>query len=198
MEDRFEAHETLEARLIKALLIGPGVRVYVPNGELVGGNFETIPLCSSADETGCVIAFDSLPFGAASASSDAEPKQLPSGYTRACVNPASFDNQRAPLAGAAFARSSIWSPQSLEDEPVATEWVSYPLAFNALCAGFLWIGVEADSVAPFTPAELQQEHAQTRNALAGEQLEGSPGLHWANFSFSAVDLVQVVETQGKK
>jgi len=195
MEDEIDGDAALRGQLISALLIGPGERVYVPDGELVGGNFETIPLCSSANDTGCVIAFDSLPFVGASAEVAAASKQLPTGYTRACVNPASFDNQRAALAGAAFSRSSVWAPQALNDAPVTTEWVSYPEAFNALCAVFLWIGVADDSIAPFTPAELQVEHQQTLDAWVGEERSESPGLHWANFSFNALDLVRVVETQ---
>ncbi len=195
IEDEFESDDALRAKLISALLIGPGERVYVPNGELVGGNFKVIPLCSSSSDTGCVIAFDSLPFAGATGSNALARKQLPSGHERACVNPASFGHERVTLGATMFARSSVWAPQALEEENVTTEWVSYPTAFNALCAGFLWIGVADDSIAPFTPTELQDEHRQTRDTLVEEELSGSPGLHWANFSFNALDLVRVVETQ---
>lgn len=76
MEDRFESDEALRGQLISALLIGPGARVNVPEDELVGGNFEVIPLCSSASDTGCVIAFDSLALITANASNAAAAKEL--------------------------------------------------------------------------------------------------------------------------
>ncbi|MFW2388000.1 MAG: DUF3089 domain-containing protein [Polyangiales bacterium] len=194
LEERFESDEALRGQLISALLIGAGGRVHVPRGELLGGNFEVIPLCSSAAETGCVIAFDSLAFRTPSALNGTAPKELPNGNEAACVNPASFGQGRAPLAIAAFARSSAWSPKQVADENVSTGWVSYPLAFNALCAGFLWIGVESEN-APFTPFELQEYQTQALEARLGQPpLEGA-GLHWSNFSLTNADLIRIVETQ---
>ncbi len=195
IEDRFESDEALRMQLISALLIGAGGRVHVPQGERLGGNFEVTPLCSSARETGCVIAFDTLAFHTANTLNGAAPKQLPSGNEPACVNPASFSAGQAALASATFARSSAWSPQPVGGEDVDTEWVSYPMAFNALCAGFLWIGVETDNAAPFTPLELQQHQTQALEMQLGRPpLEGA-GLHWSNFSLASADLIQIVETQ---
>jgi hypothetical protein len=42
-------------RIISAIL--PGANVYVPKGEVVGGQFQNIPACESGDQTGCVIAY---------------------------------------------------------------------------------------------------------------------------------------------
>ncbi len=192
MEDRFESDEALRGQLISALLIGAGVRVHVPEGELVGGNFKVIPLCSSASDTGCVIAFDSLALIAANASNVAAAKQLAPSDTRACVNPASFDDRQATLAAAMFSRSSVWWPQQLGEEnlpsEVTTEWVSYPSVFDAQCdnSNLLRIGVANENAAPFTPLELQRDH---------EVQFFWAGLHFANFSLTSADLIRIVETQ---
>ncbi len=42
-------------RLISAIL--PGANVYVPKGEVVGGQFQNIPACETGDQVGCVIAY---------------------------------------------------------------------------------------------------------------------------------------------
>ncbi len=51
--------EDLRKRLVVALPIG--FNVFVPEGKLVGGSFSDIPLCSSAQETGCVIHYRTYP-----------------------------------------------------------------------------------------------------------------------------------------
>jgi len=56
LEDRFDDDEALRRQLVSALLLGPVNRVQVLEGELTGGSFANIPLCTSAGETGCVIA----------------------------------------------------------------------------------------------------------------------------------------------
>ena len=195
IEDRFESDDTLREQLISALLIGASGRIYVPDGELVGGNFKVVPLCSSETDTGCVIAFDSLAFADANAAGGAALKELTPGNARACVNPTSFDLTRATLAAATFSRSSVWSPQEISGENVTTDWVSYPRTFDALCAGFLWIGVANADAAPLTSLELQQYQTQALDTQVGEPLPGGAGLHWANFSLTSTDLLGIVETQ---
>jgi hypothetical protein len=63
LEDTFDNDEALRGQLLSAVLMGPTNRLQVPEGELVGGSFTNIPLCTSASETGCVIAFDANPAG---------------------------------------------------------------------------------------------------------------------------------------
>jgi len=76
----------LRRRLISALLIGGSVAV--PQGELVGGTFQNIPLCTSAEQTGCAIAYRSY--------ADGYPPEGGSnavggpGMDTACTNPASL------------------------------------------------------------------------------------------------------------
>lgn len=56
-----ETSRKLRDRLVVALPIGFGL--FTPVGEKVGGSFSDIPLCSSVEETGCLIHYRSYPEG---------------------------------------------------------------------------------------------------------------------------------------
>ena len=76
----------LQARLVAAII--PGTTVDVPENARLGGTFEHIPLCASADAPGCVIAYSTFP-AAAKVPDDARfvTTRTP-GMIDACVNPA--------------------------------------------------------------------------------------------------------------
>lgn len=81
-------------RLVSALIIG--APVYVPDGERVGGSFKSTPVCASASETGCVIAYSSF--------RDRNPPPDSSRFGRArdglravCANPVDLSGGKAPL-----------------------------------------------------------------------------------------------------
>ena len=48
----------VRGRLVSALLLGGNVTVAA--GQDVGGDFQNIPACRSADQTGCVVAYSSF------------------------------------------------------------------------------------------------------------------------------------------
>lgn len=64
LEDKFDDDEALREQLLSALLQGPTNRMQVLEGAVVSGSLANIPLCTSANETGCVIAFDTNAAGA--------------------------------------------------------------------------------------------------------------------------------------
>ncbi len=95
-------------RIVSALLLGGNV--LVKRGQKLGGDFENLPACTSADEIGCVVAFSTFnavppadaSFGRAP-TSDAYGAglDLPSGpdYEVLCTNPASLGaNDRSSIA----------------------------------------------------------------------------------------------------
>jgi hypothetical protein len=98
----------LRARLISALLIGG--QPYTPPGQLVGGQFNNIPLCSTPNETGCIVGFNSFPaeappgptavFGHVGTTFANEPPDL-TGQV-ACVNPARLVGNQGSFAGSYF------------------------------------------------------------------------------------------------
>src|SRR5262249_9819674 len=61
MQADVDSSPALRSRLIAALLIGGNV--VEPQGERVGGTFQNSPLCASAAQTGCVIAYHSFAAG---------------------------------------------------------------------------------------------------------------------------------------
>ena len=84
----------LRARLITALLIGGSVTV--PDGQTVGGTFQNLPLCTDADQTGCVIAYRSYADGFPPA--NGSNVVGPDGMDTACTNPAALANGGMPFA----------------------------------------------------------------------------------------------------
>ena len=92
----------LRKRLVSAMLIGGNV--YVPRGKRVGGQFQNIPTCRTAVETGCLIAFSSFTspppadaifgrIGGALSTPGIDPDK----YEVACVNPAALDGSKGAL-----------------------------------------------------------------------------------------------------
>ena len=76
------------------LLLGMpiGGHIEAPRGQLVGGTFTHIPICSRANETGCVIAYRSVVAGTSGPSFD----MSPAGHVNACVNPTALDSTSHP------------------------------------------------------------------------------------------------------
>jgi hypothetical protein len=198
LQDKFADDEELRKRLVSAVLMGPTGYVQVPEDDLVGGTFTNIPLCTTANETGCVIAFDAAYPEAGvlvGVGSIPTPPMI-----RACVNPVTFDGSLGTLAALMYPRTI----ESLIPFPdgVDTGWVRYPKIFTAqcpgedvewcttgLCSGVLEIQLAGDipGDAPITPKELQE-------ALV-EVWETPRRLHSAECFIANTDLVRVVEQQ---
>lgn len=189
LKDQFDDDDALRGQLISAVFFGAGGAVSVPNGEQIGGTYANIPLCTSAEETGCVIAYDGV---AAGVPSLPDTNTLPpSGMGRACVNPASLGNGSDTLTALTFPRSS---PLGLPfPDGVDTEWVRYPNVYASSCGGapqhLLQVDVASNpaQTPPFTPQELQAaivEHGYANN------------LHAYGETFATMaDLVRIVEQQ---
>ena len=58
IKERIEPNPALRKQLVGALVLGG--QVIVPEGKNVGGTFKTIPGCSVAGQTGCVVAYSSF------------------------------------------------------------------------------------------------------------------------------------------
>jgi hypothetical protein len=130
LEERFDEDEKLRGQLISALLMGIRGLMYVPTGELVGGNLANIPLCSSETETGCVIAYEPW----ADLSDTGQKITTPPGMADACVNPASLDNANFEATMASFWYDRGWAGDAYPDD-VTTEWISMPGVITSQCIG---------------------------------------------------------------
>jgi hypothetical protein len=190
LQDKFDNDEALRGQLVSAVLMGPTNHTQVLEGELVGGSFANIPLCTSANETGCVIAFDANPAGVGTFYDLATIYFPPS--ARACVNPATFDDQPGTLAALAYPRtydSLIPFPEGVD-----TEWVRYPNIYTSQCAEadeqhVLLVDLASDYTGdvPITPQELQESLVEVWGA--------NRNLHSAEYFIANTDLVRIVEQQ---
>jgi hypothetical protein len=190
LEDKFDDDEALRGQLVSAMLTGPTNRVQVLEGERVGGSFANIPLCTSATETACVIAFDSNPAGVPTMYDTAMFYYPPS--ARACVNPASFDDAPGTLAAFVFPRSSTNLGDSFPDG-VDTEWVRYPNIYTSQCADSDEFHVQLVDLASdytgevlLTPQAIQDIYVANGN---------SANLHGVELYITQTDLVSVIEQQ---
>jgi Protein of unknown function (DUF3089) len=133
-------------RLLAAVIVGGNLQV--PQGQTVGATFTKVPLCQSATQTGCAIAFSSFPSEPPADSLFGRPGQgvsLQSGQTAkqgqqiACVNPAALGGGTAVLDPYYLTVTQTGLKPS-----VPTPWVNYPDLYSASCeqgGGATWLQV---------------------------------------------------------
>lgn len=190
--------QPVRSQLVSAILVGGAVET--PEGQAVGGTFRTLPLCTSANSTGCIIAYsafraetpptgDSL-FGAASAA----------GNRAACVNPAELDGSAGQLravlpSGRALfddmAPPPVWSATAAA--PVETPFVMLPGLLTARCVeqgGFSYLAV---TVTP-DPADPRTDTINGDVVVNGT-LRQFWGLHLIDMHLALGNLVSIVSTQ---
>jgi fermentation-respiration switch protein FrsA (DUF1100 family) len=185
----FDDDPVLRARLLVAMAIG--ARVSVPERgppELAfrGGRLRHIPLCTSADELGCVVAFDS--FGAEGSPAPWVGRP-PAGRRIACVNPADVGGQgRRLLSGAVFPTRS-----RIAGDLAASRWAKTPFLelrdfYAASCIdgadGFRYLGVE--------PAPGPGDRRTSPVDLDSPMWRTPLGLHVLDYQFVQRDLVDLV------
>jgi hypothetical protein len=91
LQNLIDPEPRLRERLIAALLIGGGVTV--PDGETVGGSFQNLPLYTTDDQVGCVIAYRS--YAAGFPPTNGSNIVGPEGMDTACTNPAALAGGKA-------------------------------------------------------------------------------------------------------
>lgn len=192
LEDRFDDDEGLREQLVSAVLMGPTNRVQVLEGEVIGGSFSNIPLCTGADQTGCVIAHDSNAAGVDTFPDTSVLYSPPS--ARACVNPASIGGGSGTLSAFVFPRSSTNLGAYFPDG-VDTEWVSYPKIYRSWCADgdefhVLLVDVASDYTGEvlLTPEDIQDIYVANGTPL-------NRNLHGVEQYIASTNLVRIVEQQ---
>jgi hypothetical protein len=149
-----------QARLISAILMG--TPLVVPVGGDVGGDFTSVPLCHSASQLGCVIAYSSFresspPPDNARFGRPRDPKAV--GMEAACVNPASLgggSGEAKSYFGAAIASEQPAKPFPwLKGKTITTPFVSVPGLITAACVhtgpfNYVAVHLTADPASPRT------------------------------------------------
>lgn len=180
--------------LVSAMLIGTNIEV--PNGAAIGGTFQSLPLCRSSVQTGCVVSFvtfrDTVPPPAASLfGRSADPER-----TVACTNPAAL------LGGAVTLRPYIHregvrgqAVEWAEGQSIPTPFVTTPGLLEGECvsrdgATVLEVRVHADADDPRTD-EVPGDVVINGNVVA------SWGLHLVDMHVAMGDLVTLVGEQSR-
>ena len=191
----FDTTPGLADQLVMAGLIGAGgYGVNVADGDVVGGTFEHLPLCTSLEEAGCVVAYNSYHVDTPPAHwFAAAPEQ---GTTTACVNPSELVNGTTTASESVFDFPEIAAGPLVADlsniglGDITTGRVGYPSAFQATCRSdgdATWLEI--------TP--LDDENVDRPEIPIGDvNMVGiGLGLHGLDYPLFAGDLLALTEAK---
>jgi hypothetical protein len=190
-------------RLISAMI--PGTNVAVPAGQAVGGDLKSTPLCSSADQTGCVVAYVTFRADAPPPANSRFGTVPQPGMVAGCVNPAALMAGTAAGgavvtdaylgargAGLASLAMGAWTRDAA---PVTTPFVKVPGLISAGCTEtgpfhYLAVTVNADPADPRT------------DTIVGDVVVGGVtlkdwGLHLIDMPVEMGNLVELSDRQAR-
>lgn len=188
-----------QERVVSALLLGTSLPV--PKGKDVGGAFQKMPLCRSADQTGCVIAYatfrSTVPPPADTRFGRVQNKE----HEAACTNPAALGGGggelRAYLAATRRGNSSAAEPLPwvTPARPITTPFVSVPGLLTGECVSnekgsYLVVTVHGDPKDPRTDDI-------SGDVVTNGQVQANWGLHLIDVNVAMGNLVDVVRRQAK-
>ena len=192
--------QPVQGRLVSALLIGTAVAT--PQGADVGGDFESIPLCRAANQTGCVVSYATFRNDSPPPANSRFGRVPSAGQAAACVNPAALKGGEAPLDAylAAGSRAVVSSaaapgPWTTAAQPITTPFVKVPGLLTGRCVSdatgsYLAVTVKADPKDPRT------------DAIVGDVMSNGAvlkdwGLHLIDMNVAMGDLVKLVGEQSR-
>lgn len=150
---------TPAAKLLISAMI-PGTNVAVPDGQAVGGDLKSTPLCQTAEQTGCVVSYVTFRADAPPPANSRFGTVPQPGMVATCVNPAALAGGKAVTDAYLGARgaglaSLPMGPWTRDGAPVTTPFVKVPGLISAECvttgpAHYLAVTVNADPADPRT------------------------------------------------
>lgn len=187
IQEVVEPDPELLDRLIVALLIGGSVSV--PDGAVSGGTFEQLPLCESAEQTGCVIAFRT--YAADYPPSPGNQNADGPGRRVACTDPLALLG-RSKAAGAdlpTFSNQPLAFVPVMPDPPVSSAFVRFGDFYASECLtdgdGHEYLAI---SVVP-EPGDVRENLVDFGHPLLNPSLLG---LHVLDFNFPMAELLELV------
>lgn len=189
----------VQSRIVSALLIGTGLPV--PRGKDVGGAFKQVPLCRSAAQTGCVIAYASFRSNLPPPSNSRFGRVAGDNMVSACTNPAALAGGSGKLhsylaaAGRGLGSSAEPRPWVTPAQPVSTPFVSVPGLLTAECVlnekgSYLAVTVHGD------PADARTDDV-VGDVVVGGQVQADWGLHLIDVHLAIGNLVEIVGRQSR-
>ena len=207
IQNVIEPNPALRNQLVGADILGG--QVIVPEGKNVGGTFKTIPGCSVAGQTGCVVAYSSFLEEPAAHALFGRPTTLggappPPGSRVLCVNPTVLA-EGGPNAGPARSYYPTFNafggkfPEPLilgqitQVPKAPTPWVATPGQYSARCEarnGASWL-----QLTPSDPKDTRSETVlvNTIPPVEGQQVWGQ---HLVDVNAMLGNLVTHVRVQG--
>jgi len=191
----------VQSRLVSAMILGTA-GVAVPKGKDVGGTFKQIPLCRSAEQTACVLAYASFRSTVPPPANTLFGRVAGDGVEAACTNPASLASGSGQLrayltgAGSLIASSAQQKHQWVTGGAlVDTPFVSVPGLLTARCASnengtYLEITVNGN------PADARADDIPGDLGGAGK-VQANWGLHLIDVNVAMGNLVDIVSRQAK-
>jgi DUF3089 family protein len=190
----------VQSRLVSAILLGTNVAV--PKGKDVGGAFKNIPLCRSAEQTGCLISYASFRSTIPPPANTLFGRVVGDGMESACTNPAALaggsGELRAYLTGAGSLIATA-APQKHQwvanGSAIETPFVSVPGLLTAKCAtnengSYLELTVHGD------PSDPRADDIPGDLAIMGKP-QPNWGMHLVDVNLAIGNLVEIVGNQAK-
>jgi hypothetical protein len=190
----------IQSRLVSAILMG--TTLPVAKGKDVGGAFKSIPLCRSAEQTGCAITFATFRSTVPPPANTLFGQVTTEGLEAGCTNPAALAGGSGQLhayltgQGALIASAAAQKHQWVKDgAAVETPFVSVPGLLSAKCASnananYLEIIVNAD------PNDPRADDIPGDLGMTGKPL-ANWGLHLIDVNLAMGNLLEIVAKQSK-
>ena len=190
----------VQSRLVSAILLGTNVAV--PKGKDVGGAFKNIPLCRSAEQTGCLISYASFRSTIPPPANTLFGRVVGDGMESACTNPAALGGGSGELrayltgAGSLIATAAPQKHQWVANgAAIETPFVSVPGLLTAKCAtnengSYLELTVHGD------PSDPRADDIPGDLAILGKP-QPNWGMHLVDVNVAMGNLVEIVGKQAK-
>lgn len=190
LENEIDPDPAQRDLIVSAILLGGSLAV--PTGEAVGGTLTNIPLCTSADQAGCVMTYATFRstatppansyFGRAARMGEPEV----AGQEAGCTNPAALGGGKGDLISAF--RTAEWAYTDGSGlTQISTPFVGFPGLLTGECMsrdGFHYLEVTVNG----DPSDARAD--DIRGDLSPEW-----GLHAVDWEVAALSILDVVDSQ---
>jgi hypothetical protein len=196
--EEIDDEPTLRDRLVSAVLLGWSVTV--PEGEVVGGDFQSIPLCEASGQTGCIVSYASFRSTAPPPENSFFGRPRDGDGVAACINPARpeggsgtlqpyflVDTPEGTLLGGTSGAQPFADPGRTEQ--ITTPFVTYPDFVEAECV--------TEGEFTYLSLMVQGDPSDPRTDDIGGDLSPEWGMHLVDANVAMGNLVNLVQTQAE-
>jgi len=182
-----------QSRLVSAILMGAAP--LVAKGRDVGGSFQSIPLCHSASQTGCLIAFSTFRSTAPPGENSLFGIPPSPDVTVVCTNPAALGGGGGELRpymatdGATIVAPGRGVEWVSGGPPIETPWVSLPELLTAEC--------KTNEYATYLEMTVHGNPADPRVDNINGDLTPQWGMHLVDANVSMGNLIDIVRQQSQ-